>query len=77
MTDTDTDTGAGGLAGVLGDVARALEAEDGPEDTLRAVVRSAVDTVPGAARGDELRRSAPRVVSRAPSDEVVCELDGL
>ncbi len=74
MTDTDT----GGLAGVLSNFARSLEAEGNLEDTLRAVVRGAVDTVPGAARGGvsfvEARR---RVIPRAPSDEVARELDKL
>ncbi len=44
MTDQDSQD----LANVLSDVARALQAEHGLEETLQAIVLSAADTIPGA-----------------------------
>ncbi|MCE6995457.1 GAF and ANTAR domain-containing protein [Saccharothrix sp. S26] len=64
------------LASRLGDLARYLQQQDGVEDTLRGVVRAAVDTVPGARyAGVSVTEARKSMRTIAGSDELVGKVD--
>lgn len=67
------------LGEIMGDVARSLQQEHGDvEATLRAITRSAVDSVPGARDcGVTLVLDRRRVESRAPTGHLPEEIDQL
>src|SRR5690349_10049522 len=67
----------GGIAHVLGRIARDLQAEGGVDQTMDAVIVAAVDTIPGAEHGgiSEVNGRERRVTPRYTTDEVVTEFD--
>ena len=65
-----------GLADRLGELARALEHERDTAETLSAIVRAAVQTVPGAGHASiSVIRRRREVETRAASDEVAVAAD--
>lgn len=67
----------GDLAQVLGNLAVELQSQTDAESTLREVVTSSVQTVPGARWAGISFIEGARVESRAPTDRIVAELDAL
>ncbi|KUI03025.1 GAF and ANTAR domain-containing protein [Mycobacterium sp. IS-3022] len=65
------------LARVLGDLAVELQGQLDAESTLREIIRSSVDVVPGARWGGVSLIEADKVESRVPTDHIVAELDAL
>jgi GAF domain-containing protein len=64
------------IAGVMGDLARRLQAEESIEDTLQAMTASAVTSVPGAElAGVTLVRDRHNVETRAATDRIVQMID--
>jgi GAF domain-containing protein len=65
------------LAGVLGRIARELEAEQTFETTMRALVAAAVDAIPGADAGGitEVRRRGQELQVQFATDPLVTALD--
>ncbi|MDG4832808.1 GAF and ANTAR domain-containing protein [Solwaraspora sp. WMMD1047] len=87
MSDTAPDRGNGpadpapllsrdDLAGRFGDLARTLHAETDVAHTLDAIVRAAVDTVPGAAHAGIMRvEGRSRITTPAATDKLVQQVD--
>jgi len=76
--DTGSTRGQDELALRMGDLARFLEEEDDPEQTLEKVVRAAVDLIPGADEGSISVVTHRRdVESRAPSSDLPRQVDAL
>jgi GAF domain-containing protein len=64
------------LAGRFGDLARTLHAETDVARTLEAIVRAAVDTVPGAAHAGIMRvEGRSRITTPAATDKLVEQVD--
>ncbi|MBQ6641449.1 MAG: GAF and ANTAR domain-containing protein [Saccharopolyspora sp.] len=63
------------LARVMSTLARNLEAETNEEETLGAVVQTAVNTVPGVWAGGITQVHRRQVHARVPTDEVVRKCD--
>jgi GAF domain-containing protein len=64
------------LAAVLGAAARSLQAENGLDQTLDAIVRSAADTIPGAVHaGISLVRRRKGIETVAQTGELVLHVD--
>lgn len=73
---SDTREAPDGLAVRLSELARALQDEESVQDTLQAIVDTAVDTVPGAQYAGLLVVERRRQVhTRAGTDEVVYQVD--
>ncbi|NUT50924.1 MAG: GAF and ANTAR domain-containing protein [Saccharothrix sp.] len=71
MTDDDTD-----LATRLSEVARTLQEQGGEQDTLDAIVRAAVDTIPGAHHAGIMTVAGKREVSTvAMTDDLPGRVD--
>lgn len=68
---------ASDLAQILGNLAVELQSHTDAESTLREVVASSVQTVPGARWAGISFIEGGRVDSRAPTDRIVAELDAL
>ncbi|QRP50952.1 GAF and ANTAR domain-containing protein [Amycolatopsis sp. FDAARGOS 1241] len=67
-----------GLAEVLSEIARTLQAEPDVDTTLAAIVKAAVDHVDGAEyAGVSLVEQRRRIRTVAPTDELVTEIDQL
>lgn len=75
--NTGTNAGDDVLARALAQVARELQHEAGLEQTLRAVVASAVETIPGAEFGGitEVRKGGQELDVRYASDPIVVDVD--
>lgn len=67
----------GDLIRLLGDLAVELQGEPDAESTLREIVHSAVEIVPGARWGGISLIQGNSIESRAPTDQIVAELDAL
>ncbi len=68
--------GATALADQLSELARSLESEDDVQDTLNAIVRAAVETVPGAEQASISSVVGRReVVTRATTNDVSAGVD--
>lgn len=65
------------LAQSLGDLAVQMQAEQGGESTLRAIVAAAADVVPGARWAGISLIQGHEVVPVAPTDPIVAKLDEL
>jgi GAF domain-containing protein len=65
------------LAQVLGDLAIEMQAQTGTESTLHAIVKGAVDIVPGARWAGISMIDGREVRPQGPSDPLVVELDEL
>jgi transcriptional regulator with GAF, ATPase, and Fis domain len=76
--DTGTTAGRDDLAERLGDVARTLQQQDNPTDTLSTVVRAALDLVPGAEEGSiSVVIGRKDVTSQVPSGELPEQVDAV
>lgn len=68
----------GDLAARLSDLARALEHQEGTQETLARIVHSSVDLVPGAEEASiSLVTGRQKVECRAPSSDLPREVDAL
>jgi GAF domain-containing protein len=66
----------GDVAAVMTDVARTLEAEEGLDETLRAITQGAIDTIPGADWASiTLVTESREVTVRAATDPLVKQID--
>ncbi|WP_328647986.1 GAF and ANTAR domain-containing protein [Amycolatopsis sp. NBC_00348] len=72
----DGPAAAGGLAAILSEVARTLQAEPDVESTLEAITRAAVEHIGGDAAGLSLRENGV-IRTMAPTDELVVTVDKL
>jgi GAF domain-containing protein len=75
--DPQADLGApDDVAAVMSSVARSLEAEDGVDETLRAITQAAVDTIPGVDWASiTLVTESREVTVRAATDPLVKQID--
>ena len=76
-TGTGTAQDEGGLAALLAQTARSLDAAAGPDETLTALVRAAVEVIPGA---ESVGITHVRIVERAvdvryASDQFMADVD--
>lgn len=67
----------GDLIRLFGDLSVELQGEPDAESTLREIVHSAVEIVPGARWGGISLIQGEVIESRAPTDQIVAELDAL
>ncbi len=76
--DTGSTAGEADLAISLGELARALEQRDDPEETLVAVVQAAVDLIPGVEEGSiSVVLGREQVSSTAPSGDLPRRVDAV
>lgn len=77
-SDTGSTAGQDELATALAEVARSLQQEDDPQETLARVVRAAIDLVPGVEEGSISVVTGRRDVdSTAPSSDLPRRIDAM
>ena len=78
MQDTGTTTGQDALAGQLSDVARTIQKQDDPDETLASIVRAAIELIPGTDEGSiSAVVNRRNVRSHAASSDLPAIVDGI